>query len=78
MARLYLFGEGETELTFAFKLLNRRLADFGVYLHHPTGISHARKRGRPLRGGGRNYEAMRNDISRFLAQEKAETCSSQR
>jgi hypothetical protein len=70
MARLYLFGEGRTEETFADRLLKPHLANHGVYLH-PTSIAHARRRGKTHRGGGRNYEPMRNDILRFLAQEKA-------
>jgi Domain of unknown function (DUF4276) len=71
MVRLYLFAEGETERTFADILLKPHLADCGVFLHPPTLIAHARRRGRALRGGGRKYEPMRNDILRFLAQEKA-------
>jgi hypothetical protein len=70
MARLYLFGEGRTEETFADRLLKPHLASHGVYLH-PTSVAHARRRGKTHRGGGRNYEPMRNDIMRFLAQQKA-------
>ena len=33
-------------------------------------FAHARKKGRVHRGGGRRYAPMRNDIARFLAQEK--------
>jgi hypothetical protein len=71
MARLYLFAEGETEAVFADTLLKPHLANHGVYLHPPTLIAHARRSGRVHRGGGRNYEPMKNDILRFLAQEKA-------
>jgi Domain of unknown function (DUF4276) len=71
MARLYLFAEGETERRFADTLLKPHLAGLGVYLHRPRLIAHAKRRGRVHRGGGRNYEAMRNDILRLLAQEKA-------
>ena len=70
MARLYLFAEGVTEETFADTLLKPHLAAHGVYLHHPVRIAHARKRGRIHRGGGRNYEPMKNDIRRLLSQEK--------
>ncbi|HBL28911.1 MAG TPA: hypothetical protein DD490_18915 [Acidobacteria bacterium] len=70
MPRLYLFAEGPTELTFADKVLKPHLAGFGVYLHPPVLIAHARKKGRAHRGGGRRYAPMRNDILRFLAQEK--------
>ena len=70
MARLYLFAEGETERTFADMLLKPHLANRGVFLHPPILVAHARKRGRAHRGGSRNYEAMRNDINRFLSQDK--------
>jgi hypothetical protein len=70
MARLYLFAEGQTELTFADRMLKPHLAKLGVYLHPPVLIAHARKKGRAHRGGGRRYAPMKNDILRFLAQEK--------
>ncbi|HYU36000.1 MAG TPA: DUF4276 family protein [Thermoanaerobaculia bacterium] len=70
MPRLYLFAEGQTELTFADKVLKPHLAHQGVYLQPPVLIAHARKRGKVHRGGGRRYAPMKNDIVRFLAQEK--------
>src|SRR5262245_39086083 len=70
MARLYLFAEGPTELTFADNVLKPQLANRGVYLHPPVLIAHARKKGRVHRGGGRKYVPMKNDIARFLAQER--------
>ena len=70
MPRLYLFAEGPTELTFADTILKPYLANFGLYLHPPVLIAHAKKKGRVHRGGGRKYAPMRNDILRFLAQEK--------
>jgi hypothetical protein len=70
MSRLYLFAEGITELTFADIVLKPHLSNFGVYLHPPVLIAHAKKRGNVHRGGGRKYIPMKNDISRFLAQEK--------
>lgn len=69
MARLYLFAEGSTEQTFANTVLKPHLANFGVYMHNPVLIAHARKKGRIHRGGGRNFTAMQNDINRFLKQE---------
>lgn len=69
MPRLYLFAEGESELAFADTLLRPHLANFGVYLHPPVLVAHARKKGRVHRGGGRKYLPMRNDILRFLTQE---------
>ncbi|MFI5461427.1 MAG: DUF4276 family protein [Isosphaerales bacterium] len=71
MARLYLFGEGPTEQTFADTVLKPHLANSGVYLHRPILIAHAKKKGRVHRGGGRNYIPMKNDILRLLAQDKA-------
>jgi hypothetical protein len=59
MARLYLFGEGLTEVTFADLLLKPHLANHGVYLAHAIDL-----------GGGRNDVPWRNDIRRLLAQEK--------
>jgi hypothetical protein len=72
MARLYLFAEGTTELTFADTVLKPHLAEMGVHLHNPVLVAHARKKGKDHRGGGRKYEPMKNDVLRFLAQEKGE------
>jgi hypothetical protein len=71
MARLYLFAEGPTEQTFADMVLKPHLGKVGVYLHPPVLIAHARKKGKVHRGGGRKYIPMKNDILRFLGQEKA-------
>ena len=70
MPRLYLFAEGPTELTFADTVLKPHLATLGVYLHPPVLIAHAKKKGKVHRGGGRKYVPMRNDILRFLEQER--------
>lgn len=72
MARLYLFAEGATEQTFADALLKPHLAAFGVYLHRPVLIAHTKKKGKVHRGGGRKYLPMKNDILRFLSQDKGE------
>jgi hypothetical protein len=71
MARLYIFAEGQTEQTYGDTVLKDHLATFGVYVQGPILIAHAKKKGRVHRGGGRKYLSMRNDILRFLAQEKA-------
>lgn len=71
MARLYIFAEGQTEQTYGDTVLKHHLATFGVYVQGPILIGHAKKKGRVHRGGGRKYLPMRNDILRFLAQEKA-------
>ena len=70
MPRLYLFVEGQTEQTYGDIVLKKHLAAFGIYVHGPILIAHARRRGVVHRGGGRNYTAMKNDILRFLRQEK--------
>jgi hypothetical protein len=67
-----LFAEGPTELAFADTLLKPHLANFRVYLHPPVLIAHAKKKGKVHRGGGRKYLPMKNDIGRFLAQEKSD------
>lgn len=71
MIRLYLFAEGQTEQTFATKVLGPHLAGFNVILQSAILIAHARKKGIVHRGGGRHYQPMKNDILRFLAQEKS-------
>ena len=71
MARLYIFAEGQTEQTYGDTVLKYHLANFGVYLQGPVLIAHAKRKGRIYRGGGSKYLPMRNDILRFLAQEKA-------
>src|SRR5262245_42332393 len=70
MARLYLFAEGPTELTFADTVLKPHLAGVGVYLHRPVLVAHAKKKGKVHRGGGRKYIPMKNDVLRLLSQEK--------
>jgi hypothetical protein len=71
MVRLYLFAEGQTEQTFADNLIKPHLAQYQVFMNRPVLIAHARKKGHVHRGGGRNYTPMKNDIIRFLKQEKS-------
>jgi Domain of unknown function (DUF4276) len=71
MARLYLFAEGQTEQTFADTLIKPQLAQHDVFMHNPILIAHAKKKGLVHRGGGRKYVPMKEDIIRFLKQEKA-------
>jgi len=71
MVRLYLFAEGQTEQTFADNLIKLHLAQYQVFMDNPVLIAHGRKKGHIHRGGGRNYEPMKNDIRRFLKQEKS-------
>lgn len=71
MARLYLFAEGQTEQTFADISIKPQLAQYGMFMHNPILIAHAKKKGQVHRGGGRKYAPMKNDIMRFIKQEKA-------
>ncbi|MCG3196929.1 MAG: DUF4276 family protein [Candidatus Omnitrophica bacterium] len=70
MVRLYIFAEGFTEQTFAGVVLKPHLGQFGVQMHKPLLIAHARRRGRVHRGGGGRYGPMRSDIVRLLRQEE--------
>lgn len=72
MMRLYLFVEGRTEQTFADTVIKPHLGELGVSVENAVLIAHARKKGKVHRGGGRNYAAMKNDILRFLRQDKRE------
>lgn len=72
MIRLYLFAEGPTEQTFADNILKPHLAQYGVFLDKIILIAHSRKKGKAHRGGSGygDYQPMRDDILRFLKQEK--------
>ncbi|MEH2012700.1 DUF4276 family protein [Nostoc sp.] len=70
MVRLYLFAEGQTEQTFADNILKLGLAQHSVFMDKIILIAHARKKGHVHRGGGRKYKPMKDDILRFLKQEK--------
>jgi hypothetical protein len=71
MARLYLFAEGQTEQTFAGTVLKPYLANLGLYMQNPVLVAHCRKKHKTHRGGGRKYTPIRNDILRFMKQERA-------
>jgi Domain of unknown function (DUF4276) len=72
MVRLYLFAEGQTEQTFADNLLNPHLSQKGVFIKTVL-IAKVRRHGRVQRSGGRSYQPMKDDIHRFLIQEKSST-----
>jgi hypothetical protein len=72
MPRLYLFAEGQTEQTFARKLLAPHLVEKGVFLSNIPCVANARRGGRVHRGGARNYPAMKNDLLRIMNQERAD------
>ncbi len=69
MIRLYLFVEGQTEQTFANNVLKPHLSQYGVFMHKPRLIAHARKKGKVHRGGGRRYQPMKDDILRSLKED---------
>lgn len=69
MARLYLFGEGRSEQEFAHNTIAPHLAAFGIDALFGIRISNSTKKG--TRGGGRNYEAMKLDISNTLKRHKS-------
>jgi len=71
MVRLYLFAEGQTEQTFADNLIKPHLAQYQVFIDKSVLIAHRRKKGHIHRGGGRSYAPMKDDITRFLKQEKS-------
>ena len=71
MVRLYMFVEGQTEQTFADTVLRPHLAHFEVYLQGAVLIAHSRRRGQVHRGGAIRYQPMKDDIGRFLKQEKS-------
>jgi hypothetical protein len=73
MIRLYLFVEGQTEQTFANLVLTEHLALLGVYLQPPILVAHARRKGKAHRGGVLKYRPLKDDIGRFLKQEKSDT-----
>jgi hypothetical protein len=70
MVRLYLFAEGLTEAAYARDELRPHLAQRGVFIAGPLLVAHKRKKGKIHRGGGRSYGPMRDDLLRFLKQEK--------
>lgn len=67
MIRLYLFGEGLAEQTFADNVLAPHLATFDITLH-AIRIANSTRKGVVTRGGGRNYARMKKDIERFQRQ----------
>ena len=72
MTRVCLTAEGQTEQEFAVRVLTPHLARVGVYLTKPRLAAVSRKRGMVHRGGLLRYEALRNDIDRWLKQDAAD------
>lgn len=70
MPDLQLFAEGSTEAAFASAVLIPHLAKFDVWLNKPVLVANARKKGITLRGGGRHFAPMQNDIVRRLKEDR--------
>lgn len=47
------------------------MAQYQVFIDKSVLIAHRRKKGHIHRGGGRSYAPMKDDITRFLKQEKS-------
>ena len=69
MARLCLTAEGQTEQTFAARLLTPHLASLGVYLAKARRPLTSKKKG--TRGGLFRYRVVRDDIGRWLKEDRA-------
>lgn len=72
MPRLYLIVEGQTEAFFSERLLRKHLLGFGVYLMGARLTAFSRRKGAVHRGGVCRYERVRNDIRRWLKQDRAQ------
>ena len=69
MVRLYFYVEGQTEQEYVKRVLTLHLARFGVQVMGAVLTASGRRHGVVSRGGGRRYQAMRNDLGRLLRQE---------
>ncbi len=67
MVRLYLFGEGLAEQTFADTVLAPHLATLGIVVHAVRNAQ-AIHGGQVTRGGASRYLRIKNDILRFQRQ----------
>ena len=68
--RLYLTAEGETEERFAAQVIGPHLAACSVYLAGIRLTALCKKKGRVHRGGVSHYLAVKNDICRWLKQDR--------
>ena len=69
MVRLYFYVEGQTEQEYVARVLGPHLAGFGVQVMGAVLAASGRKHGRVIRGGGRRYQVMRNDLVNLLKQD---------
>ena len=68
--RLHFIVEGQTEETFANKLLGPHLEEFSVWLKARC-VTTKRERGLKYRGGVANYAQAKNDINDWLRQDQS-------
>jgi hypothetical protein len=68
--RLNLIVEGQTEQVFAQKVLQPHLAPRRVYLSKPRLTAFSKSKGMVRRGGARKYVTLRNDILRWLSEDR--------
>lgn len=69
MIRLHLVVEGQTEETFVNQVLCPYLADYSVITDARCVLT-SRSRGRQFKGGGRQYQKIRNDLLRWILEDQ--------
>lgn len=69
MKRLHITAEGQTEESFVNDTLKPHLASYGVYADVRRVLT-GRKHGKLYRGGMTNYAKAKNDIVRWLKEER--------
>lgn len=74
MTRVNFIVEGQTEETFVQRILGPYLAEFGVYCF-PRCVETSRRSQQIYRGGLVSYDKARNDILRWLKQDKSAWCT---
>ena len=72
MRRLHITAEGQTEETFVNRTIRPYLAQFVVFADVRRVLT-SRKRGKEFRGGMTSYMKAKNDIERWLQEEKHNT-----
>lgn len=69
MIRLHFVVEGQTEETFVNQTLAPHLARLSVF-SDARCVATSRKRGVKYRGGGNSYEKVKNDIARWMREDR--------
>lgn len=72
MRHLYLYVEGQTELTFADVVLKPHLAPFQVYLFVMKAI-HSRSKGKVYKGGVTRYDSFERGLRSLVKQHAKRT-----